>query len=127
MANHRAAALLLIASVLAASALSGADARLTVRPNVAAALRAANGRFAVRPGTKVTLRRDAHGGYVVDVAAAPDLTCNTVRGVQADETCFSVAQGAGLTQDQFLGFNPNINCAKIFVGQWVCLDATTSA
>lgn len=68
MANHGAAALLLIASVLAASALSEADARLTVRPNVAAALRAANGRLAVRPGTKVTLRRDAHGGIYAALA-----------------------------------------------------------
>jgi hypothetical protein len=76
---------------------------------------------------KSDMKRTCVAGYVVDVAAVPDLTCNTVRGVQADETCFSVAQGAGLTQDQFLAFNPNINCAKIFVGQWVCLDATTSA
>ena len=52
MANHGAAALLLIASLLVAVALSGADARFTaVRHNAAAALRA-----------RLTVRRDAHGG-----------------------------------------------------------------
>jgi hypothetical protein len=35
-----------------------------------------------------------------------------------------VAQAAGLTLKQFLGFNPNINCRNLFIGQWVCLDAT---
>ncbi|XP_066382028.1 uncharacterized protein [Miscanthus floridulus] len=118
MANHGAAALLLIASLLVAVALSGADARLSaVRHNAAAALRA-----------RLTVRRDAHGGYVLVAKAAPvpELTCTEVHGVQAGETCFSVGQGAGLTQEQFLGFNPNINCEKIFVGQWVCLQATSA-
>uniref|UniRef100_J3L4Q1 LysM domain-containing protein n=1 Tax=Oryza brachyantha TaxID=4533 RepID=J3L4Q1_ORYBR len=86
MANHGAAALVMVASLLVAAAL--ADARHT------------------------------------DVKAPAALACNKVHGVQTAETCFSVSQGAGLTQDQFLAFNPNINCAKLFVGQWVCLDAT---
>jgi hypothetical protein len=50
--------------------------------------------------------------------------CNKVYGVQEQETCFVVAQAAGLTLKQFLGFNPNINCRNLFIGQWVCLDAT---
>ncbi|CAD6236496.1 unnamed protein product [Miscanthus lutarioriparius] len=137
MANHRAAAaLLLIASLFMAVAISGADARPTVR-------------------------RDAHGqGYLADAEAptvsnaeptcdncgAPEpktepptcstcespkpepeseLTCNKVHGVQTGETCCSVGEGAGLTQDQFLGFNPNLCCEKLFVGQWVCLEATS--
>ena len=54
-----------------------------------------------------------------------ELTCNKVHGVQAGETCCSVGEGAGLTQDQFLGFNPNLCCEKLFVGQWVCLEATS--
>lgn len=75
------------------------------------------------------LRQNFLAAYVVkqqeDAAAAvPSLSCSKVHGVQEEETCFSVAQGAGLTQDDFLGFNPNINCAKVFVGQWVCLAAT---
>ncbi|KAF0917164.1 hypothetical protein E2562_016960 [Oryza meyeriana var. granulata] len=61
-----------------------------------------------------------------DVKAPVALSCNKVHGVQTSETCFSVSQSAGLTQEQFLAFNPNINCAKVFVGQWVCLDATAA-
>ena len=62
--------------------------------------------------------------FVSDAApAVPALSCSKVHGVQEGETCFSVAQGSGLTQDDFLGFNPNINCKKVFVGQWVCLAA----
>ncbi|CAL4947102.1 unnamed protein product [Urochloa decumbens] len=99
MANHRAAALL-IASLLVAVAI--ADARLTIH-------------------------HDVHGAFFVnDVAAVPALTCRKVHGVKTGETCSSVAQGAGLTQDDFLGFNPNINCEKVFVGQWVCLAATSA-
>jgi hypothetical protein len=55
----------------------------------------------------------------------PELTCKKVHGVQAGETCFSVGEGTGLTQDQFLSFNPNLCCEKLFIGQWVCLEATS--
>ena len=54
-----------------------------------------------------------------------ELTCNKVHGVKTGETCCSVGEGAGLTQDQFLGFNPNLCCEKLFVGQWICLEATS--
>ena len=54
-----------------------------------------------------------------------ELTCNKVHGVKTGETCCSVREGAGLTEDQFLGFNPNLCCEKLFVGQWVCLEATS--
>nr|CAB3478514.1 unnamed protein product [Digitaria exilis] len=93
MANHRAAALL-IASLLVAVAI--ADARLT-------------------------LHYDAHGRayFVSDAAKVPALTCSEVHAVKVGETCFSIAQAAGLTQEQFLGFNPNINCEKVFIGQWL--------
>ena len=58
-------------------------------------------------------------------AAAPvsPLVCNKVYGVEERETCFAVAEAAGLTLKQFLRFNPNINCQSLFIGQWVCLDA----
>ncbi|KAF8766123.1 hypothetical protein HU200_007620 [Digitaria exilis] len=107
MANHRAAALL-IASLLVAVAI--ADARLT-------------------------LHYDAHGRgrcsstaayFVSDAAKVPALTCSEVHAVKVGETCFSIAQAAGLTQDQFLSFNPNINCEKVFIGQWVCIAATSA-
>ena len=54
-----------------------------------------------------------------------ELTCNKVHGVKTGETCCSVREGAGLTEDQFLGFNPNLCCEKLFVGQWICLGATS--
>ncbi|KAM0838675.1 hypothetical protein ACQ4PT_060836 [Festuca glaucescens] len=98
MANHAAAALL-IASLLVAVVL--ADARVAVQ-----------------------VQRDIVGGYAVK--AVPALKCNEVHQVQTDDTCSSVAAGAGLTDAQFLGFNPNINCLKVFIGQWVCLDASSA-
>ncbi|CAD6236498.1 unnamed protein product [Miscanthus lutarioriparius] len=62
---------------------------------------------------------------LADAAVPPlsQLFCRKVYGVQEQETCFVVAQAAGLTLTQFLGFNPNINCRNLFIGQWVCLDA----
>ncbi|CAO1943403.1 unnamed protein product [Urochloa humidicola] len=107
MANHRTAALL-IASLLVAVSL--ADARL-----------------AKHHTARLTIHHDVHGVFFVnDVAAVPALSCSKVHGVKVGETCSSVAQAAGLTQDDFLGFNPNINCEKVFVGQWVCLAATSA-
>ncbi|CAM0883303.1 unnamed protein product [Alopecurus aequalis] len=103
MANH-AAATLLIASLLVAVTL--ADARITLQ---------------VQGGSM------NEGNAVMTFAkSVPALTCNKVHGFQTGDTCFDVAQGAGLTEEQFLGFNPNINCAKVFVGQWVCLDASSA-
>ena len=64
--------------------------------------------------------------FASDAAAVPALSCSKVHGVQAGETCFTVAQAEGLTQDVFLSFNPNINCQSVFVGQWVCLAATSA-
>ncbi|KAL6845441.1 hypothetical protein ACP4OV_024936 [Aristida adscensionis] len=93
MANHRAAAALLIASLLVAIAV--ADARHTVHGGAQA------------PATPISI----------------DLVCTKVHGVQPGETCFAAAQAAKLTLEQFLEFNPNINCRKLFVGQWICLSA----
>jgi hypothetical protein len=103
MANHAAAALL-IASILVA--VTVADARITLQ---------------VQGGS--TTEGDAVMTFVKSV---PALTCTKVRGFQAGDTCFDVATGAGLTQAQFLSFNPNLNCLKVFVGQWVCLHASSA-
>jgi len=64
--------------------------------------------------------------FASDAVTVPALSCSKVHGVKAGETCSAVAQAAGLTQDVFLGFNPNINCEKVFVGQWICLAATSA-
>ncbi|CAM0883790.1 unnamed protein product [Alopecurus aequalis] len=99
MTRRRGTAALLIASLLVAVVL--ADARTTVQ-----------------------VQRGMIGGYAVK--AVPALKCSKVHQVQTDETCSSVTAGAALTDEQFLGFNPNINCLKVFLGQWVCLDASAA-
>ncbi|KAM3351921.1 hypothetical protein ACQJBY_023662 [Aegilops geniculata] len=102
MANNGVAALL-IASLLVV-AVTLADARITVN-----------------------MQRDSiNGVFALNKKAVPALTCNKVSAVQQGETCSSLAEDAGLTQEDFLGFNPNINCVRIFVGQWVCLDASSA-
>jgi hypothetical protein len=103
MANHGAAALLM-ASLLLAVTL--ADARITLQ---------------VQGGSM----KEGNAAMTF-VKTVPALTCNKVRGFQAGDTCFDVAVGAGLTQAQFLSFNPNLNCLKVFVGQWVCLHASSA-
>ncbi|CAM0883300.1 unnamed protein product [Alopecurus aequalis] len=103
MANNAAAALL-IASLLVAVTL--ADARITLQVQ----------HDSMKEGTAV----------MTFAKSVPALTCNKVYGFQVGDTCLDVAQGAGLTEQQFLGFNPNINCVKVFVGQWVCLDASSA-
>ncbi|CAL4973692.1 unnamed protein product [Urochloa decumbens] len=124
MANHRAAALL-IASLLVAVAI--ADARLAIHHDVHGVCCAAAGRAGSNcVGACARAMESLAAFFVNDVAAVPALTCRKVHGVKAGETCSSVAQAAGLTQDDFLGFNPNINCEKVFVGQWVCLAATSA-
>ncbi|KAI5007382.1 hypothetical protein ZWY2020_050827 [Hordeum vulgare] len=102
MANHGVAALL-IASLLVV-AITVADARITVNAQ----------------------RDSINGAYAANKKAVPALTCNKVSAVQQGETCASLAEDSGLTQEDFLDFNPNINCVRIFVGQWVCLDASSA-
>ncbi|KAL9665499.1 hypothetical protein QQ045_020919 [Rhodiola kirilowii] len=50
------------------------------------------------------------------------LACATVYGAEQDDTCISVGQKFKLDENAFLSINPNINCNKIFVGQWLCVD-----
>ncbi|XP_048551376.1 lysM domain-containing protein ARB_03438-like [Triticum urartu] len=100
--NHGAAALLIASLLVVAVAL--ADARFTA----------------------TQMQRGSINGVYALTKAVPALTCNKVSAVQTGETCSSLAESAGLTQEDFLGFNPNINCIGIFVGQWVCLDASSA-
>ncbi|CAN0886059.1 hypothetical protein LINGRAHAP2_LOCUS15267 [Linum grandiflorum] len=55
--------------------------------------------------------------------AAAKLKCSSVYGTEVGDTCSSVAVNSALTLNDFLAINPNINCAKIFVGQWLCIAA----
>ncbi|KAF0917162.1 hypothetical protein E2562_016958 [Oryza meyeriana var. granulata] len=58
---------------------------------------------------------------------APAMICTRAHGVEAGETCDSIARRfhAGLGRVPFFRFvflNPNINCRELFVGQWVCIQ-----
>ncbi|KAL0362329.1 UNVERIFIED_CONTAM: hypothetical protein Scaly_1188100 [Sesamum calycinum] len=50
--------------------------------------------------------------------------CNGVHGAVSGDTCSTVAQEFGLSLQDFMNINPNINCDVIFVGQWLCVDGS---
>ncbi|KAK1401782.1 Protein kinase domain-containing protein [Heracleum sosnowskyi] len=56
-------------------------------------------------------------------ADAKELSCTSFIDHKEGETCSSIAQEFNLTLDEFIGFNPNLNCNKLFVGEWLCLNA----
>lgn len=56
--------------------------------------------------------------------AEETLVCKTVQGAEDGDTCTIVAQQFNLSTQQFLEINPNINCDHIFIGQWLCVDAS---
>ncbi|KAK2985930.1 hypothetical protein RJ640_008146 [Escallonia rubra] len=55
--------------------------------------------------------------------AAP--ICNKVYGAQVGDTCFSVAKTFKLKTEVFNVLNPNLNCVKMFVGEWLCVQGLT--
>ncbi|KAI4297483.1 hypothetical protein L6164_037372 [Bauhinia variegata] len=56
------------------------------------------------------------------VPTVADPICQKVYAVHGGETCSVIIQKFKLDQSHFLEINPNINCASIFVGQWVCIQ-----
>ncbi|XVF37683.1 hypothetical protein REPUB_Repub20aG0030800 [Reevesia pubescens] len=52
--------------------------------------------------------------------------CVSIYGAEEGDTCFSISQAFNLTSDFFDAINPNLNCKKIFVGQWLCVDGFLS-
>ncbi|KAG6520795.1 hypothetical protein ZIOFF_017855 [Zingiber officinale] len=56
--------------------------------------------------------------------ASPAPICDDVHGAVEGDTCFAVAQEFNLTPAQFSAINPNINCDKVFIGQWLCIKGT---
>ncbi|KAF8663912.1 hypothetical protein HU200_055252 [Digitaria exilis] len=106
MASHHGVAALLITSLLVAVTL--ADAR-----------------------PPLTMHHNKLGGYAVADTARrqpPELVCTKIYGVQQrHETCFALAQAGELSLEQFFSFNPNINCQKLFIGQWICLSTDFGA
>ncbi|KAK1375239.1 LysM domain-containing protein [Heracleum sosnowskyi] len=61
-------------------------------------------------------------GGLVRADATP--TCDQVFGTRSGDTCFSIAQSFGLTTAEFDSINPNLNCAALFVGQWLCVEGS---
>ncbi|MFS7934182.1 putative LysM domain-containing protein [Helianthus anomalus] len=51
-----------------------------------------------------------------------DPACTSVVGVQSGDSCFSIAQKFKLSSGFFDYINPNLNCHKLFVGEWICVD-----
>ncbi|KAK1415660.1 hypothetical protein QVD17_31445 [Tagetes erecta] len=58
------------------------------------------------------------------ITAQPLLVCDKIYGTQVGDTCFSIIQAFKLTTDAFNALNPNLNCDKVFVGEWLCLHGT---
>ncbi|KAL8112933.1 hypothetical protein AgCh_020302 [Apium graveolens] len=55
------------------------------------------------------------------LAKASVPTCDSVFGVRSGDTCFGIAESFALSNDEFNSINPNVNCAALFVGQWLCV------
>ncbi|KAK4368520.1 hypothetical protein RND71_012312 [Anisodus tanguticus] len=53
------------------------------------------------------------------------LTCSKIYGTNIGDTCFSIMQQFSVTSEAFTTFNPNLNCDKMFVGEWICLDGSS--
>ncbi|OAY81367.1 hypothetical protein ACMD2_16479 [Ananas comosus] len=58
----------------------------------------------------------------IGVRKPPTLSCNAVYGVRSGDTCFAIAQQFNLTIGSFSDINPNLDCDKLFVGQWLCIN-----
>ncbi|XP_055822354.1 lysM domain-containing protein ARB_03442-like [Solanum dulcamara] len=53
------------------------------------------------------------------------LICSKIYGANIGDTCFSIMQQFSVTAEAFTTFNPNLNCEKMFVGEWICLDGSS--
>ncbi|WOG85238.1 hypothetical protein DCAR_0104426 [Daucus carota subsp. sativus] len=70
----------------------------------------------------IAVAQSKPGYRTVPVPAGP--TCDTVFGVRKGDTCFDIGQNFKLSAHDFNCINPNVNCAALFVGQWVCISGT---
>ncbi|OIT36753.1 PREDICTED: lysM domain-containing protein ARB_03442-like [Nicotiana attenuata] len=53
------------------------------------------------------------------------LICSKIYGANIGDTCFSIIQNFSVTPEAFTTFNPNLNCNKMFVGEWICIDGSS--
>ncbi|GAA0138968.1 hypothetical protein LIER_00609 [Lithospermum erythrorhizon] len=54
------------------------------------------------------------------------LSCSQIYGFQFGDTCSGIIQNFGLSAEIFSELNPNLNCNKIFVGEWLCINGGSS-
>lgn len=59
------------------------------------------------------------------IGTNPALICSKIYGANIGDTCFSIMQQFSVTPEAFTTFNPNLNCDKMFVGEWICLDGSS--
>ncbi|KAG6404870.1 hypothetical protein SASPL_132447 [Salvia splendens] len=57
-----------------------------------------------------------------DGKAKSILICTEPYGAADGDTCFSITKSFNLTTDFFTAMNPNLDCDKIFISQWLCVD-----
>ncbi|CAI9292672.1 unnamed protein product [Lactuca saligna] len=48
--------------------------------------------------------------------------CSSVISVKNGDTCFGIAQKFKMSSEFFDIINPNLNCNKLFIGEWICVD-----
>ncbi|CAN4104895.1 unnamed protein product [Withania somnifera] len=53
--------------------------------------------------------------------------CNSIYAAQTGDTCESLIETFNLKAEEFNSINPNLDCDKIFVGEWICANATVSS
>ncbi|KAK3014607.1 hypothetical protein RJ639_009840 [Escallonia herrerae] len=56
----------------------------------------------------------------------PTPHCNEVLSVESGDTCFAITQAFNMTTAFFDAINPNLNCRKLFVGEWLCIAGTVN-
>lgn len=61
-------------------------------------------------------------GYLLGSTVQGTLVCNEIYGTQVGDTCFSIIEAFHLTASTFNTYNPNLNCQKVFVGEWLCIN-----
>ncbi|KAK3135153.1 hypothetical protein QOZ80_5BG0415220 [Eleusine coracana subsp. coracana] len=84
--------------------------------------RAAAALLVVVAAAAALLLADAAGHRERQGPLAAMAVCVKAHGVVAGETCASVARNWGLSDRAFANLNPNVTCAALFPGQWLCVD-----
>ncbi|KAK3138346.1 hypothetical protein QOZ80_5AG0367610 [Eleusine coracana subsp. coracana] len=78
--------------------------------------------LAVVAATALLLADAAAGHRERQGPQAAMAVCVKAHGVEAGETCASVARNWGMSDRAFANLNPNVTCAALFPGQWLCVD-----